>query len=409
MVFAEALTTIGRLCSRSHENDHPDRETIMSPQNPISDEIKVLLVESFPSDAVLIKANLRCSSEPKFTVRHEQTRKAGIDAIAEYRPDLIVLDLNLPDSEGMETLKVMHEFATGIPIVLLTELASEAEAVEAVHLGAQDCLDKREAITKPLGQPLKYSIERFHRQTAERDIASAAFVQRRLFPAPLPVVQGVDVSGRCEPANDVGGDYFDYFLVDKDQLIVVIGDVTGHGFGPSLVMAETRAALRTMAATTNDIAKMIGQVNNLIHDPDFSWFVTLFLGRIDTKTRRCSYASAGHPSILKRADGTIEDLNSQDHPLGIMLGTEFDVYDLELNEGDTMLLYTDGISERSLEPNVFFGIDRMIAPLLESKGWTSIETIDKIFEKANRFADFRPPQDDMTAVVVKIGPRPADG
>ncbi len=379
----------------------------MSPQNPIADEIRVLLVESFPSDAVLIKANLRCSDQPKFAVRHEQTRHAGIAAIADYAPDLIVLDLNLPDSEGLETLKVMREFATGIPIVVLTELSSEAEAIEAVHLGAQDCLDKSEAITKPLGQPLKYSIERFHRQTAERDIASAAFVQRRLFPPPLPEIHGIDVSGRCEPANDVGGDYFDYFLVDEDQLIVVIGDVTGHGFGPSLVMAETRAALRTMAATTNDIARMIYQVNNLIHDPDFSWFVTLFLGRIDTKTRRCSYASAGHPAILKRADGTLEDLKSQDHPLGIMPDSEFGVFDLELNEGDTLLLHTDGISERSSGPNEFFGIDRLTAPLLESNGWSSIETIDKIFDKANRFADFRPPQDDMTAVVVKFGPRPA--
>lgn len=377
----------------------------MPAQNSAPDAINVLLIESFPRDAVLIKANLRCSEHPKFAVRHEGTRQAGMEAVADFNPDVIVLNLNLPDSEGLKTLREMHAYATGIPIVVLTELSSEAEAVEAVHLGAQDCLDKGESITKPLGQPLQYAIERFHRQHAERDIASAAFVQQRLFPTALRPIPGFDVSGRCEPANHVGGDYFDYFLVDEDQLIVVIGDVTGHGFGPSLVMAETRAALRTMAATTNDIGKMIGQVNNLIHDQDFSWFVTLFLGRIDTKTGRCSYASAGHPSILKRSDGSLDELTSRNHPLGIELHADFSVFDTDLHEGDMLLLYTDGISERTAGQDVFFGLDRMALPLLESEQSSAIEIIDEIFERANRFAEFRAPDDDMTAVVVKVTSR----
>ena len=377
----------------------------MSGQPTSPNEIQVLLVESFPQDAVLIKANLRCSDDPIFTVRHEQTKSAGVAAIAEQHPDLVVVNLNLPDSEGMETLRSVREAAKSIPIVVLTELASEAEAEEALRLGAQDCLDKGEAITKPLGQVLQNSVEQFHRQSAERDIASAAFVQRRLFPTPLPPISGFDVSGRCDPANHVGGDYFDYFLVDDDQLIVVIGDVTGHGFGPSLVMAETRAALRTMAATTNDIGKMIRQVNKLIHDQDFNWYVTLFVGRIETKTGRCSYASAGHPAVLRRQSGDVEELNSKDHPLGIDVDAKFDVFEIDLQCGDCMLLYTDGISERAAGPNDFFGLDRLTNELLDSNDYSAVETIDKIFDKANRFADFRPSEDDMTAVVVKVGSR----
>ena len=83
----------------------------------------------------------------------------------------MLLDLDLPDSVGLETLKSIREFATGIPIVVMTELTNEQEAIDAVHLGAQDCFEKSEAITKPLGQLLQYSIERYHRQTAEREIA----------------------------------------------------------------------------------------------------------------------------------------------------------------------------------------------------------------------------------------------
>ncbi len=114
-----------------------------------------------------------------------------------------------------------------------------------------------------------------------------------------------------------------------------------------------------MAATTSDVGTMIDQVNNLIHDHDFSWFVTLFLGRIDTKTGRCSFASAAQPAILMRADGSFQELNSQDHPLGIAGGIQFGVFDLDLCDGDTLLLYTDGISERSAGPSIFFGVDRI--------------------------------------------------
>ncbi len=367
------------------------------------DTINVLLIVSGNADAVLIKANLRCSEHPSFLVRHEKSCATGIAAISESNPDLIVLDLILHDSEGLETLRAVREFARGIPIVVLSEFSGEAELVKAVHLGAQDCFEKSEAITKPLGRLLQYSVERYHRQHAERDIASAAFVQKHLFPRALPDTRGFEVSGRCDPANYVGGDYFDYFLVDQDQLIVVVGDVSGHGFGPSLVMAETRAALRTMAATTNNIGTMIDQVNDLIRDHDLHWFVTLFLGRIDTKTGLCWYASAAQPALLNRADGSFVELSSQDHPLGIERNTNFAVSELNLRDGDTMLLYTDGISERSAGPHVFFGVERLQDTLLEAKSFSAAETVELIFENANRFAEYRTAVDDMTAVVIKVG------
>jgi len=380
----------------------------MPTQMQTFDKIDLLLIEAFQSDAVLVKANLRCSEHPKFVVRHEETCAAGIEAISESDFDLIVLDLMLPDSSGLETLRAVREFAKGTPIVVLSEFSNDTEALEVIHVGAQDCFEKSEAITKPLGEPLRHSIERYHRQHAQRDIASAAFVQSRLFPAALPPIRGFDVGGRCDPSNQVGGDYFDYFVVDDDQLIVVIGDVTGHGFGPSLVMAETRAALRTMAATTSDIGVMIDQVNELISEHDFSWFVTLFLGRIDTKTGRCWYASAGQPAVLKRANRSLEELDSPDQPLGIEPGVKFGVHELCLRRGDTMLLYTDGISERTSGPNVFFGVDRLQDALLASDGCSATETVDFLFDTANRFAENRTAEDDMTAVVIHVNADESD-
>lgn len=367
------------------------------------DNIQVLLIQGSHADAVLIKANLRCSEHPIYTVHHVKTLDAAIAALADKRYDLIVLDLTLADSQGMETLDSVSKIAIGTPIVVITELADDSDVLEALRHGAQDCFEKSEAITKPLGHVLQYSVENYHHKHVRQDVASAEFVQQRLFPNPLPPIRGYDVAGRCDPANQVSGDYFDYFIGNDDHLFVVIGDVTGHGFGPSLVMAETRAALRTMAAISSDIEKIIKQINQLIHDHDFHWFVTLFIGKIDTTTGRCQYASAGQPVILRRGDGTMQQLAALDHPLGIDSEIEFGVFDVQLGDQDTLLLYTDGVSERSPRPDHFFGTERLEAVLETANQLSAAETVSLIFDAANDFAEDRNSVDDMTVVVVKVG------
>jgi len=364
--------------------------------------ITVLLIEDSSTEALLIQRHLAARASPSFTLYHETTLGAGVARLKQSAVDIVVLDLTLPDSRGLETFLTLNASVSGVPIVILSGVKDDWIAVEAVRRGAQDFFRKDEMISDSLGRLLQYAIERFHRQQAEREIASAGIVQSRLFPKQPPSISGYDIAGRCNPANHVGGDYFDYFMADDRHLMVVVGDVSGHGLGPSLVMAETRAALRTAAATTEDVGVMIRLANELLYADEVNLFVTLFLGRLDTTTGGFSYASAGHPAELLRHDGTFEVLSSHEPPLGIESDTRFEVRQTDLRTGDTLFLYTDGISERLSESHEDFGMTRIRDLMTASTEWTAAQSIDRLFEQANSFADHGPAIDDMTAIVVKV-------
>lgn len=370
--------------------------------NNTDDAINVLLIEDSEADAGLIKAHLAHRSSPSFTLQHETTLHNGLKRLHETVVDIIILDLSLPDSSGLETFLKVREAALGVAIVIMSGTRDDDVALEAVRQGAQDFFSKNEAISDTLGRSLQYAIERFHRRQAERDIDAAAFVQQQLFPRPLPPLAGLDIAGRCDPASQVAGDYFDYFMADENSLMLVIGDVSGHGFGPSLVVAETRAALRTMATTTDDIGAMIRRVNELLVHDDLGSFVSLFLARIDVTTGLCRYTSAGQPVELVRANGAAQTLESRNPPLGIQADSRFEVQGAQLQRSDALLLYTDGISERSPATPNLFGVARMRELIADSAPLTAHQTLARLFDEANDFANGRPSVDDMTAIVLKV-------
>ena len=372
--------------------------------NTTSDEpIVVLLVEDSETDALWIKAQLESHARASFVLLRETTCAGGVSRLAHERVDIVVLDLTLPDSSGIDTFVAIENVADRVPVVILSGITDDKIALEAVRRGAQNFFSKKEVLSESLGRLLQYTIERFHRQLADRDIESAGLVQRRLFPKHLPQIPGFDVAGHCEPANHVGGDYYDYFVVGDDRLFLVVGDVCGHGFGPSLVMAETRAAIRTMAATTGEVLPIIEQSNRLVHDDEVHWFVTLFLACIDLPSRVVQYVSAGHPGDVYRGDGSWVTLNSGDLPLGIRPGADFNVQSFQLMSADTLVLYTDGIIERLSPEGESFGISRIRQSVSQSRQASAEATIERLFHAAAFFAEDRPSIDDMTAVALKLG------
>src|SRR6185436_9742299 len=151
-------------------------------------------------------------------------------------------------------------------------------------------------------------------------------IQQRLFPKAAPLVDGFDIAGATYPAEATGGDYFDYLPMLHDRLGVVVGDVTGHGVGPALLMAETRAYLRILAGRREDPGEILTRANGILaEDVGSERFITLFLGRLDPTTRSWTYASAGHPAgYLLDANGQIESVFKRTGvPLGMRPDTNY--------------------------------------------------------------------------------------
>lgn len=246
-------------------------------------------------------------------------------------------------------------------------------------------------------------------QEHEFQLGLARAVQQRFYKANGPVVPGFDLVGRAFPADHTGGDYFDFFPMPGGSVGIAIGDVTGHGFGSALLMAEMRAYTRMIAAAEPDVGKVLQRVGRILYgDLASSQLITLLLVSLDPRTRSLSYSNAGHvPGYLMGSSGEVEStLKATGVPLGFDPGATYPTVDSEkLAPGKILTLLTDGITETEAPCGTEYGIERMLKLVNEHRDRSSAEIADVLCRDARGFAEQRPQQDDITCVVCKAEPQ----
>lgn len=243
------------------------------------------------------------------------------------------------------------------------------------------------------------------KQRIERDLSIARGIQQGLLPQEDAKVAGFDIAGWNKPADETGGDCYDYFAVPDGSLALTIADATGHGIGPALMIAECRALFRATTSLSQDLTEITSRVNNLLCEdlPD-DRFVTAFFGLVHPKTSTLSYLSAGHGPLLRytAADDKLEELSANGPPLGIMPDIAWSPPDeFRMAPGDMMVLITDGFFEWQNAENQQFGIDRLFEVIRKSRGQPSAEIIQLLHNAVRSFVGNRPQDDDLTALVIK--------
>ncbi len=256
--------------------------------------------------------------------------------------------------------------------------------------------------------PLKQVVMQSSLRQSEQDLERARLIQQAMLPEKPPASTRLDIATKWVPAEEVGGDFYD-FVEDADaQLHFVVGDVTGHGITAALRMAETQAyfhALLHQAAPERIEPQVImNQVNRLLFTSrlEIPLLATAMIATWCSQTGNVTWCGAGHSGFLIRAGGSVEVLGST----GPMLGcVERPGYSLRstasLLPGDCLLLLTDGIAESSQKQLRLFGQQRMLQCLEKSSGQTSITMLERLFEEAIEFCEDENQQDDMTAVLVR--------
>ncbi|HNQ87521.1 MAG TPA: SpoIIE family protein phosphatase [Verrucomicrobiota bacterium] len=242
----------------------------------------------------------------------------------------------------------------------------------------------------------------------EEEFRVAREVQQRLFPKAAPEIPGYDLAGASFPAVEAGGDYFDYLPMLEGGLGIVVADVSGHGIGPAMIMAETRAFLRIVALNRRFPSEALGAANRvLIEDlADSDRFVTVLMARLDPAARRLAYASAGHPAgLLLDATGAVKQrLTRTGRALGMSPDSAFpDVTGIPLAEGDVLVLMTDGIEEAVDAQGDLFGAERLVEAIRASRHRPAQEILEHLHGAVRRFASGGAASDDITLVVVKVG------
>lgn len=250
----------------------------------------------------------------------------------------------------------------------------------------------------------KLTLERSRLQS-ELEVANV--IQHSLLPVineSYPGREEIDVSAFMEAAKEVGGDFYDTFFVDKNHIAFVIGDVSGKGVPAALFMASSKIILQNCIRDIPDLSEAIGTANHVLCERnEADMFVTVWAGVLDLTTLELEYISAGHNPPVHISNGKAEFFKTKNgFVLAGMDGVKYKKYTVQLNRGDNVILYTDGIVEAETEKHELFGDDRLIA-CLDGKGGNSAASITELVKNSvNAFVDGNSQFDDMTLLCFKI-------
>lgn len=246
----------------------------------------------------------------------------------------------------------------------------------------------------------------------QQELEIARRLQGSILPKSLPLRDGVEIAGFMAPALEVGGDFYDFFLVDEDRLGLVIADVSGKGIPAALFMAISRSLVKAGAQSLKEPGLAINRVNDVMADEnDEMMFVTLFYGVLDLRSGRLDFVNAGHNQpYLHHRDGGIEPLGQiGDIPLAVMEGFEFAEDHIQLSPGDLLLLYTDGVTEAFNAADEAYGEARLEQALggLAADA-TAQDVIKTVKQSVSLFIAEAPPSDDLTMLALKWTPPTAE-
>lgn len=348
-------------------------------------------------------------------------RTAHVDALTPIRAVRL-------SAEALEAAGLVHPDLLSAVMRQFGRRFETFNQVFGFYANALNALERREfdlALLDDLRNPLPEMVDFSHsfRRLAEaimsraaerREMANAAAIQRAMLPPPLPpdVLGGkADIFAAMRPAKDVGGDFYDYFLIDGRRLVVTLGDVAGKGTPAALFMSATQTALRMVLRSEPNLAVAVARVNDLLCATNGEdMFVTLFCGVIDLDTGVLTYCNCGHTDcMILRANGAVERPVATGPALAMMDGARTRAETVSLAPGNRLFLFSDGLTDAFNPAEEAFGEARLEAAaqaaLAAAPDLAAEAFLSGIFDTVIRWADTAPQFDDMTALAVTLGPR----
>ena len=352
-----------------------------------------------------------------------------LDAVAVRAFDLILMDLNYARDttsgrEGLDLLAQLRALDGLPPIVVMTGWATVGIAVEAMQRGVTDFVEKPWTNSKLLeilqkqialgrerrelalraaqeSQAQKEIASQLHQQ--EHEIAEARAIQEGFLPKEIPQLSGYEIAGAWQSARVVGGDYYDVLAFGQDKLGLCIADVAGKGMPAALVMSNLQAAVRGLASPLISPDDLCARLNDLLYRNTTSdRFVTFFYADLDGPTRLLRYVNAGHnaPIVLHR-NGSHDRLREGGLVLGVFPSQVFALGSIQLEAGDRVVLFTDGVTEAGGHQGEEFGDDRLLLVLQQNRESSPKQIQKKILDAAAAFSKSTW-HDDATLLVLDV-------
>jgi sigma-B regulation protein RsbU (phosphoserine phosphatase) len=243
-------------------------------------------------------------------------------------------------------------------------------------------------------------------QKKQAELSVASDIQKSFLPEKIPLLDGFDIAATSIPAKEVGGDFYD-FIAEDGRLGFVIADVSGKSISAALFMAYSRIIMRAAASSNEDASVALKDANNIIATDSGSrnsgMFVTLFFGILDPISRSLSYANAGHnpPQLFRANEGRFESMDVTGVALGMIGEMEYEERRIDLQPGDVLVLFTDGLVEAMDQNEQLFGLQRLTTSIRASTYLTAQQILDRILADISSFSRDLEQSDDITAIVIK--------
>jgi sigma-B regulation protein RsbU (phosphoserine phosphatase) len=303
---------------------------------------RVLVIDDDPDVALYTRTVLERRAH--CIVRSITDPALAVAAVAEFDPEVVVTDIEMPGISGLELIGLLRAQSSALPIVMMTAHVSVAYTLRAMRDQADDFLTKPIVSSELVSIVQRLGAERRRSRAEQTELERAAEIQASLLPRDLPDLPGWELAGGCAPAKAVGGDFFDWYPIDGGMAIT-LADVMGKGVGAALIAATVRAVLRATPGHGDLGDAITGAATMLLTDLEQSGtFVTVFHSRLDTGTGGLRYIDAGHGlSIVVRPGGEVKRLATRSLPLGMGGEVGWREHAVELEPGDTLVSMSDGV------------------------------------------------------------------
>jgi len=384
----------------------------------------ILAVDDTPENLDVVKGILAAN----YTIKAAINGQMALKIVEKQTPDLILLDIMMPGMSGYEVCEALksNPDTRDIPVIFLTAMDQTTDESKGFDLGAADY------ITKPVNPPilesrvkthlaLKHAMDELHgaydiikqqKDRMQEELNVGHTIQMSMVPMEFPAFPSrpeFDLHGLLKPAREVGGDFYDFFMIGEDEICLVVGDVSGKGVPAALFMAVTQTMIKTAAAGDHSPASIVTRVNDaLSSDNPASMFVTLFLAIVDIRTGRFRYCNAGHnPPYIVHPGDRLTCLNQRHGVvMGAMPGLAYKEDETSLDKEDSLFIFTDGVTEAMDPEGQLFDEARLESFLgdadrssAQSLTGSALQSVEKFAAEADQF-------DDITILVYRLQETP---
>ena len=338
----------------------------------------------------------------------------ALDQVNKYSPDLVLLDIMMPKMDGFEVLGRMKSDPTlrDIPVIIISAHSDMSRVLKGIEMGAEDYLPKpfdplllKARVNASIEKKRFRNLEKEYLKGLERELEIGREIQTGFLPKEIVSPKGWEISAFFRAAKEVSGDFYDVIPLANDSLALIVGDVTNKGVGAALYMALYRTLLRAYLSTNGFVetgtASSLSQaatfVNNYICSVHHSvMYLTAFMAILDPSSGKLTFVSAGHDfPLVARKNGDIEEIRPTGPAIGIMEDRAFGLGEIRLDEGDALLVYTDGLLDIRNGAGKSFGAENLRG-LVGTKTKGVGVLIANIVSQADAFSAGTVQYDDIT-------------